>query len=190
MNLQGIRSISLPLFLSVVIVIIAMGGDSISLFLRYQSSLLVKDEYWRFITAHLVHLNWTHLMLNLLGLWVVWWLVGNALKQYQWALIILILAFTITLGLNLLSPAVEWYVGLSGILHGMLVVGLIVEIRSRPVVNLFILVMVIGKIILENTGVSLTAYMGLPVVADAHLYGVIVGVVSGLLLMLLRVNQK
>ena len=184
-----IRNYRIPVIITVLVIMSALGGDVVSLLLRYESSFNQGNEIWRLFTAHLIHLDWTHLTLNLTGLWVIWWLVAHSLKEYQWILVILILSTAITLGLKLWSPTVFWYVGLSGVLYGMLVAGVVADIRVGFSLNLFLLILVVIKIALEQAGstLSLIETSGSVVVIDAHLYGAMTGFLCGIVL---RVTQK
>ncbi|MCK4585805.1 MAG: rhombosortase [Gammaproteobacteria bacterium] len=184
-----IRIYSIPVTVTLLVVFLALGGDVMSQLLRYDSSFEIENEIWRLLTAHFIHLDWTHLSLNLTGLWVIWWLIGHSLKEYQWILVILILSIAITLGLKVWSPTIFWYVGLSGLLYGMLVVGAIADIRVGFSLNLFLLILVVTKITLEQFGstLSLIEAGGSVVVIDAHLYGAMTGFLCGIVL---RVTQK
>src|SRR5260221_13119293 len=54
-------------------------GDSSSALLRYDRSAIAAGGWWRLLTAHMVHLDAHHLMLNGLGLVLMWALFAPAL---------------------------------------------------------------------------------------------------------------
>ena len=47
-------------------------GDSMGEALRYDRSAIAAGGWWRLLTAHIVHLDLHHLILNELGLVLVW----------------------------------------------------------------------------------------------------------------------
>ncbi len=112
-----------PLLLLLVSLAIALLGDGPGELLRYQRSGLLAGEWWRLFSGHLVHLGWSHLWLNLAGLLLVWTLVGRAFSLPNWWGLIGVSLLGISLGLLWWLPELSWYVGLSGLLHGMLVAG-------------------------------------------------------------------
>ena len=84
----------------------------------------------------------------------------------------------IDLGLWLGSPQLAWYVGLSGLLHGMLAAGIVAGLAHRNSEALILAVVVAGKLAWEQFAGPLPgseATSGGAVIVDAHLYGVIGG---------------
>ncbi|MBE9563476.1 MAG: rhombosortase [Proteobacteria bacterium] len=136
--------------------------------IRYSREGIENGEYWRLVTAHFIHLSWTHLWLNAISLLIIWKL---AIKSYSfwW---FLTCGMGISVGLWLFSPEVMWYVGLSGILHGLLAV---IAWQRYPI----LLILLIAKLVWEQLygGLPATANMtGGTVIVDAHLYGAIIAV--------------
>lgn len=119
----GCRHWSLPLLLALLAVVVALAGEGVAETLRYQRSGLQGGEWWRLFTGHLVHLGWSHLWLNLAGLVLVGALVGQAFSTSHWWGVVVTTMLGISCGLLLWLPQLAWYVGLSGVLHGMLVAG-------------------------------------------------------------------
>jgi rhomboid family GlyGly-CTERM serine protease len=95
-------------------------GDSVAAILRYDRSAIAGGGWWRLLTAHIVHLDWHHLLLNELGLVLIWALFAGDFDPLEWCIIVLSGALAISSGLWWLSPRVSWYVGLSGVLHAMM----------------------------------------------------------------------
>ncbi len=151
---------------------------------------LVASEPWRVATGQLVHLGWLHLALNLAGLGIIWALFGRILSVRQWLTTILACAAGVSLGLLCFSPDLEWYVGLSGVLHGLLAAAALVQLLRRP--DRMIVALLVGlaaKLGWEQWtgGDPATARLiGGAVVADAHLYGALTGAAWGGLLALVR----
>ena len=77
----------------------------------------------------------------------------------------------------------SWYVGLSGVLHGLLIAGACIGLSRMPGESLIILAVVIGKIAYEQIAGPMPGSevaSGGPVVVNAHVYGTIAGLVVGL----------
>ena len=159
----------------------AMGGDPAWEALRYERSAIIEGELWRLVTGHWVHLGWSHLAVNLAGLLLVWSLWGRALQNLQWLVCILWIALAQSLLLLALNPEIHWYVGLSGLLHGLFAVGALLQLRSDPLVGGVALAVLTGKLLLEALNLSGgTTIPGIDqVVEEAHLYGAVSGVVCG-----------
>lgn len=177
-----IRGAVLPLALAAVCLLLALSGDSGREWLRYERSALPAQP-WRLLTAHLVHLGWSHLLLNLGGLALVWALVGEHLGVRQWALVAAVSGFAVSGGLWLLDPGLAWYVGLSGVLHGLLVAGAVAGPGRRTGEMTTLLILVGAKLAWEQYSGPLPGSefsAGGPVVVDAHLFGTVGGLVAGI----------
>ncbi|MFO7592787.1 MAG: rhombosortase [Pseudomonadota bacterium] len=168
----------LPALLSVVAVILMAWGDAASLLLRYDRTALAQGEWWRLLTGHVVHLGWSHLLLNLVGLLLVWLLVGEAIRTVGWWLLLLVCAVFICAALWLLYPHLQWYVGLSGLLHGMLFGGAVVLFGVGDKGGALLALLVIVKLLAEQLWGPLPgseAASGGTVIVEAHLYGALGG---------------
>jgi len=144
--------------------------------LRYDRAAIAAGEVWRVFTGHLVHLGLGHLLLNAAGLALVALLVGRELRVRSWLAALLVCALATSAGLWWLAPEVAWYVGLSGVLHGLLVTGLARAIRNghARALHATLLGLVVLKLGWEQyAGATAgTAWLsGGPVVVDAHLFG-------------------
>jgi rhomboid family GlyGly-CTERM serine protease len=152
--------------------------------LRFERNGIGNGEIWRIVTGHYVHLGWGHLALNATGLALGAWVFGAERRPQQWFNATLLSTLACGLGLWWLSPEVAWCVGLSGVLHGLMIVGTGSWIlRGEPagwwVAGLWVL-----KLGWEHFRgeVPLTAALaGGAVVTDAHLWGAAGGVLYLLL---------
>ncbi len=168
------RWIWLLMILLILDVVLAV-GDSASQLLRYDRGAIAGGGWWRLLTAHVVHLDLHHLLLNELGLVLVWSLFAQDYDAVEWCIIVCAGALAISCGLWWLSPGVGWYVGASGVLHTMMAAGtakhLVVHAWDR-----WILTVGLGaKLAWEQWG----GHAAPLVVADAHLYGACCGFVVG-----------
>ncbi len=160
-------------------------GDAARELLMYDRHALENDQYWRFITAHVVHLNAAHLLLNMLGLVLTWFLVGANYSVPEWILVTLVSIAFQGVGFWLLDSQMLWYVGISGLLHGFMLAGAIRGLRIVRAESLLLGGLVVAKLIYEQLlgplpGSESTAGGG--VVVNAHLYGALGGAAAALLL--------
>jgi len=176
---------------SVVLIalILLFTGETGREWLRFERSGIAAGELWRLLTGHLVHLGVSHTVLNLAGLVLVWFLVGRAFDWKQWLWVMAGSVGAIDLGLWFGAPSLEWYVGLSGLLHGMLGAGIVAGIAARSGEALILAVVVAGKLAWEQFAGPLPGSettSGGAVIVDAHLYGVIGGTVVAAMLIRVR----
>ncbi|VAX01588.1 hypothetical protein MNBD_GAMMA20-1775 [hydrothermal vent metagenome] len=174
----------IPLLLSAFIVVLALSGDSTQALLRYDRTAILDGQWWRLLSAHLLHLGESHLLMNLAGLWLIWLLVGSTLSQRSWLILLFVDALITALALLILNPQLGWYVGLSGVLHGLLVAGAIADIRAGHRGTWLLLGAVALKLGWEQLAGPLPGSetgAGGTVIVDAHLYGALGGLLSLLL---------
>ncbi|HGX92507.1 MAG TPA: rhombosortase [Candidatus Tenderia sp.] len=179
----------LPLLLALLSLLIATLGDPANLLLRYDQEAIRHGQWWRFLTANLTHLGWSHTLLNLIGLALIWGLFARVYATTNWLIITLVSSLGVTLGLLLFNPHIEWYVGLSGLLHGLFVAGVIGAIRQGHNREALLLVAIAAKLIWEQVSGPLPGTSEMtngPVIVDSHLYGAIAG---GLIALLVRPSR-
>jgi rhomboid family GlyGly-CTERM serine protease len=147
--------------------------------LRYDRAAVNAGEIWRLVSGHFVHLGWKHLALNLAGLGLGTWLFGADRSPAAWLMATLISALACGIGLWWLSPAVGWCVGLSGILHGLMVVGFGGWILAGENRAWGLLGVVVAKLAWERFGGEMPwadTLAGGRVITDAHLWGAAGGI--------------
>jgi rhomboid family GlyGly-CTERM serine protease len=142
--------------------------------LWYQREAVAGGEYWRLLSGNLVHLGWRHLALNvgalLLGIWVFY----PARSPVGWIMAQVICSVSSSFGLYLFSPEVNWCVGMSGALHGLLIIGALDWIRQGDRIGWVLLAIWIAKLAWEQASGAVplsTEMIGAPVIIDAHLWG-------------------
>ena len=163
-------------------------------FFLYQKELLEQGQLWRLFSGHFVHLNNKHLILNLIA-WVVIFFLGiNYLSSLKWVALLFILTLSISIGLYYIVPAIIFYGGLSGVLHGYFAYILVEWIKNKQKIAWFILFFLIAKVLSENfsdIGASTAGYLDIQVVAEVHLIGVLVGILANLLIYyIIRITHK
>lgn len=162
-----------------------MFGDDGRDVLKYDRLAISDGEYWRLVSCHFTHLGMSHLALNLAGLVLVWLLVGRHYSSPQWLVIFIVSLLVATGGFWFVDKDMLWYVGLSGILHGLLLAGAIQGFRTLPTESAVICILVIVKLAWEQLAGPLPgseSVSGGTVVVNAHLYGGIGGAVAATVL--------
>lgn len=176
-------------FVLIISGIIALIGDAGRELFSYKNGLFSHGELWRAITGHLTHLGWPHFLLNGFGLLGVWSLYGKRFAAKSWAIIFLLCAVGISVGFATFDKTLQNYVGLSGILHGLISAAAINSLilsrqtdKGFPTEDLFVLAALALKIIYEKCigSVPFTSTLsGGNVVVNAHFYGAIIGTIAG-----------
>jgi rhomboid family GlyGly-CTERM serine protease len=169
------------LALALASVALELTGDAGRLWGRYDGALVTQGEYWRLVTAHVVHLGWGHLWPNLTALALIGALFEDLFDAGMWLLLAAAGAGAIDVGLLLFNPDVDWYVGLSGVLHGFVAAGALTAwLRGQSIGGLLALGLA-AKLVWEQTvgPVPFTAAgVGGSVVVASHLYGTAGGLLA------------
>ncbi len=168
-----------------------LGGETVRTALRYSRPDIGAGELWRLASGHLVHLGWSHFAMNVAALLLIWLLVGRSFRPLQWLLIIAGVMAGIDAGFWFLDTQLLWYVGLSGVLHGLLAGGLVGAWGSSRVEVPLLLLLLAAKLAYEQVFGAMPgseSSAGGAVVVNAHLYGALAGGVAALLA--LRYNGR
>jgi rhomboid family GlyGly-CTERM serine protease len=150
--------------------------------LSYDRGALADGEWWRLLTAHFVHLDAEHAFLNSLGVVLMWALFARDYSPWRWAAIYCGSALAVSAGLWSWNPGLEWYVGASGALHGVMTAGTLAHLRRRDLDGWILAIFIVVKLAYEQFAGALPFAGTSNTIVDAHLYGAIGGVVLGLLL--------
>jgi rhomboid family GlyGly-CTERM serine protease len=174
--LQWDRGRWIWLLLIIVCLDLVLGlGDSVNAMLRYDRGAIAAGGWWRLLTAHMVHLDWHHLLLNELGLVLMWALFAQDYDLVEWCVIVCAGALAISCGLWWFSPRVSWYVGASGVLHSIMAAGVARHLFAGAWDRWLLFVCIAAKLAYEQFGGHEPAM----VVVDAHLYGAACGFAIG-----------
>jgi rhomboid family GlyGly-CTERM serine protease len=153
-----------------------LAGDAGRLLLRYDRAGLAAGQWWRLLTAHVVHLDLEHAALNSLGLVLMWAVFARDYRPRQWLAIVLGAVAAIDAGLWLRDSTVGWYVGSSGVLHGVMAAGTLAHLRRRDFDGWILAAFMVTKLGYEQSAGALPfSDSGAGVVVDAHLYGALGG---------------
>lgn len=172
----------------VVIAILAAELFPVAGFLEYRRALAF-SEPWRLLTAHYVHLSFLHACLNGVALLLLGHLFADRLRPRDVFAMLALAPLGISITFWLLLPELQWYRGLSGVLHAIYFAGCVAWIsqtagkaRWLPIAAL------VGgtvKVLLEqpwDASFPVHEVLRVAVVPQAHLIGAIVGTAAGLLL--------
>ena len=174
LNCDGRRGVAL-LLACVFLLLLTFSGESGQALLRYERSALASGQWWRLLSAHVVHLDLRHALLNVVGLALVWALFARNYSPKAWLAIVLTSVATIDAGLWLADSTVLWYVGSSGALHGVMAAGVLAHLRTGERDGWILAAALVLKLAYEHWVGALPLSGRDPVIVDAHLYGVLGG---------------
>lgn len=166
-----------PLALMLLSLVLQCGDEAWRAWLRYDRAAIEAGQWWRLLSGNFVHLGWYHLMLNEIGLAVLVMLCPDRLSPWVWLRRVLVLGIGMSLCLYVFVPSMVWYVGLSGMLHGLFLLGLAPQLRRRDGIAIACMAYLLGKLAYENiTGapVSDAEAIGGRVAIESHFFGTLV----------------
>jgi rhomboid family GlyGly-CTERM serine protease len=173
------RGYLLYIFLLATIVLLALAEPISSQWLMFDRDAIDEGQIWRLFSAHFVHLSAAHLLGNALGVVLLAYIAGRSLNNLIGILLLVWCLLVVGIGLYEYAGYLEYYVGLSGVLHGLLLVAPFVSTAySRRIAVCFLLV-IVSKVAWEQSSfyddMSMVGLIGGRVEANAHLLGVIAG---------------
>lgn len=158
--------------------------------LEYRRALLL-SEPWRVMTGHLVHVNWTHALVNA-GAWIALARMFEPVVDTARQLACLVVsAVVVSITLAFAFPHVAWYRGASGMLHALFFAGATASLsmawqsRQRGPL-LWAAVLLIGgtlKVAFElprDSDLPYAQWLASATVPQAHLAGALAGSAIGL----------
>lgn len=151
-----------------------------SSWLAYYHTGIEQFELWRLLTATFCHTNFNHLAMNLAGLIITLALFIDTFKKIKLFPIIIFNSLFIGLVLFLFDPTVIWYVGFSGVLHGLFSFAVAEDIARKDSWGYLLGAGLVAKISYEQIYGAQQGTIDLinaPVLVNAHLYGAIAGIV-------------
>ncbi len=154
LNCDGRRGVALACA-ALLLLLPALAGDGGQAWLRYERGALAQGQWWRLLTAHFVHLDLRHALLNAAGLALVWVLFVRDYSPRAWLAILLGAMAGIDAGLWLRDSTVQWYVGSSGVLHGLMAAGALAHIRRGERDGWVLAVLLAAKLLYEQAVGSL-----------------------------------
>ena len=183
--IKRIHPLTLLLLLGLMLLSVILQWQGLVPEFRFDRHLIEAGQWFRLISANIVHLNTQHLLLNMLGLGLVLVFFSDHLKPLQWIALLLISSLAVTIGLYFFNPEIHRYVGLSGVLHGLFIVAAMVEIKRFPLSGWMLLVVLVVKLGWEQFNGAMPGSESMingHVVVDSHLYGALSGLFYGLVI--------
>jgi len=182
-SLNGDRSYGIALLgVCLVLALPEILGEGAREALSFNRAAIGEGQWWRLITAHFVHLDPEHAVLNGLGVVLMWALFARDFSAGRWAAIYSCAALTVSAGLWFLNPELAWYVGASGALHGVMAAGTLAHVRRRDLDGWILAAFITGKLAYEQFAGSMPFAGGANTIVDAHLYGALGGFAVALFL--------
>lgn len=154
------------------------------MWLAFERPLIEAGQWWRLLTGQYLHISLAHLLGNLGGLGIAWLLFAEHWRGWRFALVAAVCVLGSNLGMWLLHPYIDYYVGFSGALYGLIAFGAVKDWLHGVRFGMGISIALILKVSYEFF-VAPVPFLGLSadslLAVEAHFYGVL----SGLLMVVL-----
>ncbi|MBY6212102.1 rhombosortase [Microbulbifer agarilyticus] len=174
-----------PTFLAVVflVVLAQLISEHAQNVLRFDREAILAGQYWRLLSAHFLHTNLPHALINAGACAILWHLFKAHLRPLPAAVLLSLMCLLTGTAILFFSPHLTYYVGLSGALHALIVWGCAKDLMHGERFGLAILAGVFAKIAWEQLGGDTSATATLidaQVAIDAHLWGALAGLILAL----------
>jgi rhomboid family GlyGly-CTERM serine protease len=175
------RDYLLYIFLLATVVLLAIAEPVSSHWLMFDRNAINEGQIWRLFSGHFVHLSMAHLSGNAVGIVLLAYIAGRSLNNLVGTSLIAWCVVVVGIGLYGYADYLQYYVGLSGVLHGLLLVAPFVSpFYSRAIAGCFLLV-IVSKVVWEQSSwyddMAMAGMIGGRVETNAHLLGVIAGLI-------------
>lgn len=180
--------------LTLLMLLLGLFYQQLNPWLEFDRQAIAAGQWWRLISAHLVHSNLWHLGMNLIGLVLCWYFFADLLTRSRLWLWLVVSILLVSAAFWWRDSQLQHYVGLSGILHGLLVMCLLLGWRGNPWLHSLVLAIIVTRLILEQQPDYDVNYLrqriDAAVYVNAHLYGALAGaLIGGGLLVWQRINN-
>lgn len=155
--------------------------------LQFSSALIEQGQWWRLYTAHFVHLNLHHGLMNVLGFWACCYFFHDVYRWPHFLVWLLVGPWVVGLAMWWLDASIPHYVGLSGLLYGWLMLAIVAGFFTQPLLHALGFVVLAGRLVWEQTPNYNVDYLlnsiGGVVYVNAHLYGGLFGLILGVIML-------
>ncbi|WP_370980477.1 rhombosortase [Agaribacterium sp. ZY112] len=179
LSAQRLRELS-DLFIVVLVVFVAgVFHQELNPWFSWDRQAIDAGQWWRLLSANLMHLNVNHMLMNL-SVYVLAAILFQASAGWkQWYASIVLIGLGVGLGLYWFDPNLVNYVGLSGLLYGLIAQQLLLQCRQQPLIYLLIYAVLVYKVVSQQGDdfepSEMKEFIGGNVVASSHLIGLICG---------------
>lgn len=185
----------LCLILSAIMLCLTALDNPLFPLLSLEPTRVSAGEFWRLLTANLVHFGWIHTLMNAVALLLCTLAFFTDYSLKKFSLLLLWCCAGVGIGVYCFNPEYSPYAGLSGAIHGLIVAGLLLTHAYPMWIRVLALVLVIAKLVQENSAgyeaTDLQALLPVAVAVESHLYGAVAGLVfSGVDWLLQRFKRK
>lgn len=130
----------------------------------YKPFVIAGNEYWRFFTSGLLHLNLIHMLVNVISLYYLGMMIESMYKKWQY-LVILIVSIIVGSAITFVVSDTLMAVGISGGLYGLLAAMILFtfhnnSIQIPQVRNSVMRILMINLLISVLPGVSMSDHLG------------------------------
>jgi len=171
------------LTLAAALLLLQAGGVAVRDALRFSRQAIEHGEWWRLFSAHFVHLGWAHTALNVLGVLLCCALAPQLFNRRIW-----LKRAALALGVGALlwwrSPGVSGYVGLSGVLYGLFVLGLLPQAWRGDRLAAPALLATAGWMLWQwgmGPSAAEEGLIGGRIIGIAHVYGFVLGLAGAVI---------
>jgi rhomboid family GlyGly-CTERM serine protease len=152
--------------------------------MSWNKQLIAEGEYWRIVSGNFSHNNLIHWLMNIATLVLVYFVFDDRLSNKHFML--LSTSLCITGGGLLWFVRYDEYVGLSGLIHGLIAYAAMVDLLTdKKRVGSIVLAGLSAKLLMEQLYGGdpwVTDLIGINVAIDAHLLFAVLGISFALLL--------
>jgi rhomboid family GlyGly-CTERM serine protease len=173
-----------PIIILFISIFLYLFESSLSAFFIYNRDLINDHQFWRLLTSNFLHTNSYHLFMNLLALILLMKLHIKNFTFLSYTIVFLFCSVGTTLGIYLFAEDIKLYVGLSGVLHGVFVYGVYLDIKKGFKYSWVLMLLVWLKILYEQffgANEALSELINSRVAIEAHLYGAVSALVCCLI---------
>lgn len=162
---------------AIAILVLQSGEPHWGSLLSLEPDRVLAGEWWRAITGQWVHFTWYHTFYNATALAMCGYILYSPQKPRHWLGAMGCIVVTIGVALSLLESHMTEYRGTSGLVYGLVIVGVWRTRERMPWLYIGFLLFMIGKIIYEQTPLFDPTYLqhelGASVASAAHLWGLL-----------------
>ncbi|GDY27915.1 hypothetical protein AHAT_38050 [Agarivorans sp. Toyoura001] len=148
----------------------------------WNKHLIIEGEYWRVLSGNFCHNNLIHWLMNIATLTLIYFVYDDRLSNRHFLALSILLG--LVGGLALLLAKYDEYVGLSGIIHGLLAYAALIDLMKGKIKLGFIVLTGLGiKLVIEQIYGGdpwVTEMIGIDVATDAHLIFTLLGLTIAL----------